>query len=94
LNINNLDFNGRLALVFGKGFTPLAGTSIDLFQFASFIGSFDPNRISVSGLDRSCWISPIWLLTAPCRLLLCRCLPGLAVSLGLRGAEFRLTQKN
>ncbi|MDD2660417.1 MAG: hypothetical protein PHY54_12190 [Methylococcales bacterium] len=53
LNINNLDFNGRLALVFGKGFTPLAGSSIDLFQFASFIGSFDPNRISVSGLDRS-----------------------------------------
>ncbi len=50
--INLLTFNGTLNLVFSGGFTPSAGSSFDLFDFASLSGSFDPNRINVIGFDR------------------------------------------
>ncbi|WP_157199319.1 hypothetical protein [Methylomonas koyamae] len=52
LNIDHLDFNGTLALVFGGNFTPTAGSSFSLFNFSSFSGSFNPDRISVVGVDR------------------------------------------
>ncbi|ANE57144.1 hypothetical protein [Methylomonas sp. DH-1] len=52
LNIDHLDFNGTLALVFGSNFTPTAGSSFNLFNFSSFSGSFNPDRISVAGIDR------------------------------------------
>lgn len=50
LNIDTLTFNGNLVLAFGNGFDPLAGGSLDLFDFNVFNGVFDPNRISVTGL--------------------------------------------
>ncbi|MEQ1527770.1 MAG: hypothetical protein ABL925_00530 [Methylococcales bacterium] len=53
LNIDHLDFNGTLALVFGGAFTPTAGSSFNLFDFTSFSGSFAPGRITVTGLDRN-----------------------------------------
>ncbi|MBD9357024.1 hypothetical protein [Methylomonas albis] len=52
LNIDHFDFNGTLALVFGGNFTPVAGDVFKLFDFAGFIGSFSPDRISVAGIDR------------------------------------------
>jgi len=53
LNIDHFDFNGTLALVFGGSFTPTAGSSFNLFDFASFSGSFAPGHITVTGLDRA-----------------------------------------
>jgi len=53
LNIDHFDFNGTLALVFGGAFTPTAGSSFNLFNFASFSGSFAPGHITVTGLDRA-----------------------------------------
>jgi len=53
LNIDHFDFNGTLALVFGGAFTPTAGSSFNLFDFASFSGSFAPGHITVTGLDRA-----------------------------------------
>jgi hypothetical protein len=51
--INLLAFNGTLNLVFSGGFTPSEGSSFDLFDFVSLNGSFDPNRINVTGYDRA-----------------------------------------
>ncbi len=53
VGINKLTFNGRLALTFGNGFAPGAGSSFALFGFQSFAGSFAPDRIDVAGFDRA-----------------------------------------
>ena len=50
--INLLTFNGTLNLIFSDGYMPSAGTSFDLFDFASLSGSFNANRINVTGYDR------------------------------------------
>ena len=52
-NIDHLSFNGTLNLIFGNGYTPTAGSSLDLFGFTVFSGLFDPAKINVAGFDRS-----------------------------------------
>lgn len=52
LDIGTLDFQGRLSIVFGDGFVPLAGSSFQLFGFQALTGSLAPDRIDVSGFDR------------------------------------------
>jgi len=52
-HIDRLGFDGRLQLVFGGGYAPAAATRLALFDFESFAGSLAPERIGVSGFDRS-----------------------------------------
>jgi len=52
-NIGTLSFNGSLNLIFGNGYTPDAGDTFNLFNYALFEGVFDPLRINVSGFDRN-----------------------------------------
>jgi hypothetical protein len=49
--IDTLRFDGDLVLNFGPGFTVEPGTSLQLFGFSSFVGSFAGDRITVNGLD-------------------------------------------
>jgi hypothetical protein len=50
--LGTLSFDGTLQLVFGTAFNPAAGQRLDLLDFASLHGGFDPARISVTGFDR------------------------------------------
>lgn len=52
LDIGTLDFQGRLSLVFGEGFVPLAGSSFQLLGFQTLTGSLAPERIDVAGFER------------------------------------------
>jgi T5SS/PEP-CTERM-associated repeat protein len=49
-DIGNLDFGGALVLSFGADFTP-GSARLNLLDFDSFSGSFDPGRITVTGID-------------------------------------------
>lgn len=51
-NIDRLDFDGRLRLVFGASYAPAAGTQWKLLDFDTFAGSLAPDRIDVAGFDR------------------------------------------
>lgn len=51
-DIQQLVFNGQLRLDFDVGFGAPEGGRFQLFDFASFQGSFDPGRIEVTGFDR------------------------------------------
>ncbi|WP_138516359.1 FxDxF family PEP-CTERM protein [Rhodoferax bucti] len=58
VSINTLTFNGKLNLVFGNGYVPLAGSSFALFGFNTFSGSFGTaadgySKITVAGYDRT-----------------------------------------
>lgn len=49
-DIGALDFGGALVLSFGADFTP-GSARLNLLDFDNFSGSFDPARITVTGID-------------------------------------------
>ena len=51
--MGELRFGGRLALTFASGYTPAAGTRIDLFDFTRFQGWLGAEQVDVSGFDRA-----------------------------------------
>lgn len=51
IGIDHLDLFGDLRLIFAESFSPDIGSSLDLFQFNSFSGRFDPGHILVTGLQ-------------------------------------------
>lgn len=53
VDIGLLTFHGRLHLAFEGGYAPAGGTTFDLLDFAAFAGSLAPDRIDVTGFDRT-----------------------------------------
>ena len=51
MDIDHLNFDGTLQLVFGGGYVPVAGTRFTLFDFQSFSGSLSSGHIQVVGFD-------------------------------------------
>jgi len=52
-DIGTLSFASALTLAFGADFTAPATTRLTLIDFDSFVGAFDPSRITVTGFDRT-----------------------------------------
>ncbi|MCB1996681.1 MAG: PEP-CTERM sorting domain-containing protein [Rhodoferax sp.] len=51
VDIDHLNFDGTLQLVFGGGYVAVAGTRFTLFDFQSFSGSLSSGHIQVVGFD-------------------------------------------